>query len=700
MPVAAPTVITMTTTLPPDLDGHPRSAPVPAPGGSSAEPTRRAGRPLPAWVRGRAEDPQWVRPALLGLLVATAVLYLYGLSASGWANSFYSAAVQAGSQSWKALFFGSSDASNSITVDKPPVSLWIMGLSARLFGVNSWAILAPQALMGVASVGLLYASVRRAFTASAGLLAGLVLAVTPVATLMFRFNNPDALLVLLLTAAAYAIGRAVEQGRTRWLVITGALLGTAFLTKMLQALLVVPGLAVVYLLAGPRTVLRRFSQLLIGLVAMVASAGWYIAIVELWPASSRPYIGGSQHNSILELTLGYNGLGRLTGNETGSVGGGGGGGAGGTSMWGSTGIGRMFGSEVGTQVAWLIPAALILAGATFWFARRAPRTDRIRAQLLIWTTWLVVTGLVFSFMQGIFHSYYTVALAPGIAGMVGIGAVVLWRRRDELVAKAVLAVALAVTAAWGYVLLDRTPTFLPWLKVVVLVAGLVAAAAIAMPTMSRTVASLIAVVALTAGLAGPIAYSIDTAGKATTGSIVSAGPGGAFGPGGQGGPGGGRAGGPGRTRPNGMPPGMGTGFGAGAGTGTGTTARGAGGIGGLLSGSTSNAALTAALKTGAYTWAAAAVGSNEASGYQLASGRPVMAIGGFNGSDPSPTLAQFQSYVAQGRIHYFIGGGGMGGRSMGGSNSSAAIATWVTAHYTATSIGGTTVYDLTAAPSS
>src|SRR4051812_5520089 len=454
----------MTTTLPPgysrDLE-TPSAAtpPAPAPPATAQRPRRH----LPRWLRGRAEDPAWVQPSLLALLVATAALYLYGLSASGWGNSFYSAAVQAGSQSWKALFFGSSDAANSITVDKPPVSLWVMGLSARVFGVNSWAILAPQALMGVASVGLLYASVRRAFAPSAGLLAGLVLAVTPVATLMFRFNNPDALLVLLLVAAAYATGRAVEQGRTRWLVLAGVLIGFAFLTKMLQALLVVPGLAAVYLLAGPSTVLRRIHQLLLGGLAMVASAGWYIALVELIPASSRPYIGGSQHNSILELTLGYNGFGRLTGNETGSVGGGGPGGGGpggaGGAMWGETGIGRLFGTEIGGQVAWLIPAALLLAVATLWFARRAPRTDRIRAELLIWTGWLLVTGLVFSFMQGIFHAYYTVALAPAIAGMVGIGAVIVWRHRAEIAARAVLAVTLSITAAWSYVLLDRTPEF-------------------------------------------------------------------------------------------------------------------------------------------------------------------------------------------------------------------------------------------------
>jgi 4-amino-4-deoxy-L-arabinose transferase-like glycosyltransferase len=661
-------------------------------------------------VRGRADDPSWVRPALLSLLVATAVLYLYGLSASGWANSFYSAAVQAGSQSWKALFFGSSDASNSITVDKPPVSLWVMGLSTRLFGVNSWAILAPQALMGVASVGILYAAIRRAVTPAAGLLAGLVLAVTPVATLMFRFNNPDALLVLLMVIAAYSVARAVEAGKTKWLVATGVLIGFAFLTKMLQALLVVPGFAAVYLLAGPRTLGRRIVQLLIGGAAMVASAGWYIALVELIPAADRPYIGGSQHNSILELTLGYNGFGRLTGNETGSVGGGGAGGpGGGGGMWGSTGIGRLFSSEVGSQIAWLIPAALLLALGTFWYARRAPRTDRIRAQLLIWTSWLLVTGLVFSFMAGIFHPYYTVALAPAVAGMVGIGAVVLWRQREEIVGKAFLAVSLAVTAAWAYVLLDRTPTWHPWLRVAVLVAGLLAAAAVALPLLTRRVAVVVAVVAVAAGLAGPIAYSLDTATTGKSGSIVAAGPAGAFGPGG-GRPGGaGGFGGAGRRQGGftGTPP---AGFGAGrpgtgtgqpgTGTATGTAGRGAmSGAGGLLNGSTPGAAITSLLKSGAsgYTWAAAAIGSNSASGYQLASGKPVMPIGGFNGSDPSPTLAQFQAYVHAGRIHYFIAGGGFGGRggAMGGSSDSSQISTWIEANYHSTTVDGVTVYDLT-----
>jgi len=286
----------------------------------------------PAAARARLR--RWERPALLALLVATAALYLYGLGRSGWANSFYSAAAQAGSASWKAFFYGSSDAASSITVDKTPAALWVMALSVRIFGLSSWSILVPQALMGVGSVALLYATVKRWSGPVAGLIAGAVLALTPVAVLMFRFNNPDALLVLVLVAAAYATVRATERASARWLVLAGALVGAGFLTKMLQALFVVPALAVVYLVAAPTTVRRRIGHLLAAGLALLVSAGWWVAIVELVPASARPYIGGSQHNSILELILGYNGLGRLTGDETGSVGGGA---FGGTGMWGQTG---------------------------------------------------------------------------------------------------------------------------------------------------------------------------------------------------------------------------------------------------------------------------------------------------------------------------------------------------------------------------
>ncbi|WP_082556340.1 glycosyltransferase family 39 protein [Aeromicrobium sp. Root472D3] len=671
------------------------SAPTPTPRRDATAP---AAPPAPSrahrlW-RGREDDSPLVRPALLGLLLATALLYLWGLGASGWANSFYAAAVQAGSESWKAFFFGSSDAASSITVDKTPMSLWPMSLSVRLFGLSSWAMLVPQALMGVASVGLLYATVRRTTqNAWASLLAGAALALTPVAVLMFRFNNPDALLTLLLIGSVYATIRAIENPAraVRWLALGGALVGFAFLTKMLQAFLVLPPLALVYLIAARVGVVTRLKHLLVAFGAMILAGGWWIAIVELWPASSRPYIGGSQDNSILELTLGYNGLGRLNGNETGSVGGGGG--------WGETGILRLFTSEIGGQVVWLLPAALVLLGLGLWFRKGAGRSDRQLTGLVVWGGWLLVTGLTFSFMAGIFHAYYTVALAPAIAALVGIGASILWERRESPVATLGAAFVIAMTSVMSFVLLDRATDFVPWLKYVVVAAGTAAAFLLVLHRLlpRRAVIAVIAT-SLAAVLVGPAAYAVDTASTAHTGSIPSAGP--STG-GGMGGPGGGRMGGMGR------PPGMTQGQGQGQTGGqtqtptapNGTPSRGGGGgAGGLLNGSESTAEINALLETDAdsYTWVAAAVGSNTAAGYQLATELPVMAIGGFNGSDPSPTLAEFEQRVADGEIHYFIGGGGFGGGGgqTGGSSSSSDIATWVADNFTAQTVDGVTLYDL------
>ena len=278
------------------------------------------------------------------------------------------------------------------------------------------------------SVLLLFAAVRRWFGPAAGLIAGAVLALTPAAALIFRFNNPDALLVLLMTAAGYAVQRAIERDRTRWLVLAGVLLGFAFLTKMMQAFLVLPGFGLAYLWAGPARLRRRLWQLLAGLGGVIAGAGWWVVIAELVPAADRPYFGGSTNNNILQLALGYNGLGRLDGSETGSIGGGGGGGGGG-GFGGATGVFRLFQSEFGGQVSWLIPAALLSLAALLWVSRRAARTSRVRAFALLWGGWLLVTGLVFSYMQGIIHPYYMVALAPAIGALVGVGAIALLRGR-------------------------------------------------------------------------------------------------------------------------------------------------------------------------------------------------------------------------------------------------------------------------------
>jgi 4-amino-4-deoxy-L-arabinose transferase-like glycosyltransferase len=752
-------------------------------------------------VRGAEGSPRWERPSLIAVLVATAVLYIVNLGVNGYANAFYSAAVQAGSSNWEAFFYGSSDAGNSITVDKPPAFLWVMDISVRLFGLNSWAILVPEALMGVASVWLLWAIVRRRFSAGAALIAAGVLASTPVATLMFRFNNPDALLVLLTLVAVWATLRGVESGRMRWVVWAGVAIGFAFLTKQLQGFLVLPVLVGVYLYAAPVPVLRRVWHLLAAAGAVVVSAGWWVAIVQLVPSGSRPYVGGSQDDSFLSLTFGYNGFGRVTGDETGSVTGGGGTGGGGAGMWGATGLTRLFGSEFASQITWLLPAALLLLVGGLVVLGFRGRTSPARATLLALGGSLLITALIFSFMGGIFHPYYTIALAPFIAGLVGIGSALLWSRRASWWARIVLAVTVLVTGWWGFVLLGEASSWQPWIRWVVIVCAVVGAVLLLVPVGSDADARLgagagagagadarvgvgaaavgagVAVAgpsdgvdaptwtvddsvpawgsaaipapgaapvssrrrwaltgraaqgvtvaaigtSIVAGLLAPAAYSIDTVTTAHTGALPSAGPsvagagfggrggfggfggrggGGGFGgrggfggagggtgtggtgtgtgtgstgtgPGGGGFPGGGFGGGTGGGGFGGGQGGTSTGAGAGTGTGTGTGTGGFGGrggfggagragAGGLLGGSTS---ISSALKkllledSSKYTWVAAAVGSNNAATYQLATQQAVMPIGGFNGSDPSPTLEEFKADVAAGKIHYFIGGG-------------------------------------------
>jgi len=596
-------------------------------------------------------QPRW---ALLALLAATAVLYLWGLGSSGWANEYYAAAVQAGTQDWKAWLFGSLDPGNAITVDKPPAALWVMALSGRLFGFNAFTMLLPQALMGVGTVALLYAAVRRCSGPAAGLIAGAVLALTPVAALMFRFNNPDALLVLLLVAAAYCTVRATETASTRWIALAGCAIGFAFLAKMLQAFLVVPGLALVFLIAAPGGLWSRLGKLLVGAAAIVVSAGWYIALVSLWPADSRPYVGGSTDNSLLQLALGYNGIQRVLGGQ-GPGGGGRPGGPGNLFFGGDPGIGRLFGQSMGTEIAWLLPAALIGLAAGLWFTRRAPRTGRVRTGLLLWGGWLLVTGAVFSFMDGIIHPYYTVALAPAVAALVGISVRELWRGKDFAQPRIVLAAMLAMTGVWSFILLDRAPDWWPVLRWMVLVGTVVLAAVLAVGAHRLGRATAVAgVVAALFGLGATAAYTVGTAAQADSGPMTMSGPGRGV-DGGPGMPGGGR--GPG-----------------------GHTA--------------DNAELADLLEGADNRWAAATVGSMTAGSLELKTGEPVMAIGGFTGADNSPTLAQFQQYVADGEVRYFIAGDGRGPR--GNSGSAVAITTWVQQNFTGIDVGGTTVYDLSA----
>ena len=686
----------------------------------------------------------WEKIGFVSLLLVTAVLYFWNLSINDYGNSFYTAAAQAGADNWTAFFFGSSDMANSITVDKTPLSLWPMMLAVKIFGLNSYSLLGPEALLGVASVALLYRTVRRHHGVPAALIAGWALALTPVATLMFRFNNPDAMLVFLMIAAVWAGLRGVEDGRWRWVVAAGAFIGLGFLAKQLQVLLIVPPLALMWLICARGGVMRRIGQLLAAGASMVAAVAWYIAAVELWPADKRPYIGGSQNNSIIELTLGYNGLGRLNGNETGSVVPGGGQGQGGA--WGETGIFRMFESAQGGQIAWLLPLALVLFVVGLWVTRTAARTSTIRASYIAWGGWLVATALTFSFMQGIFHQYYTVALAPAVAALVGAGLIDAHRSTSRVI-HTVLATSMLGSSIWAYILLNRSSDFLPWLKFVVVAAGVITFVLIMIHTFAPRLLNpkMLLVSTLVAGsltlLSGPLAYSLETVNSSNMGSIPTAGPavaGGMGGPGGQGGPGGpGGQGGPdghngnmmlptggndgntgqahGQQRPappsqNGTMPTPPNGSADGAGTpggqaGQGGPGGGQGGPGGLLGGGDASTEVTSLLTANAdsYTWVAATSGSQSAATYQLAAGYSVMPIGGFNGSDPSPTLEQFKQWIAEGKIHYYIvsdgPGGGAGGP--GGENSdsstertSSQIQSWIEENFTAQTVDGVTMYDL------
>jgi len=604
-----------------------------------------------------ARKPRWVKPSVAALLLGTGLLYLWDLAKTGWANDFYAMAVQAGTWSWKAWFFGSLDPGNVVTVDKPPFSLWVMGLSGRVFGFSSWSLLVPDALAGVASVGLLYLAVRRLSGPGAGLLAGAGLALTPVAALMFRYDNPDAFLVLLLVAGAYCVVRALEHASTKWLVLAGVAIGFGFLDKMLQAFLVLPAFVLVYAVAAPTSPGRRIGQLCAAAGAVVVSAGWWIAAVALWPVADRPYISGSTDNTVLELAFGYNGLGRIFGEGRGGGGraftppagtelpAGGRGGFG-----GQTGLTRLFSGEFGGEASWLLPAAVVGLAAGLWFTRRAPRTDRTRAALLLWGGWLVVTALVLSYMSGIIHPYYTVALAPGITATLAISARELWRGRANFAARAVLAVMLAVTAVWAFVLLARTPDWQPWVRYALLVAGAAAVVGLLFGAdRFRRLGPVVAVLGLCGALLGTTSFTLATAATAHSGGTPSSGPAVASG-------------------------------------------RGFGGPRGFGAGEVDTAVIDL-LKGATTKWAAAQSGAMQSAGLALASGRPVLAIGGFSGSDPAPTLRQFQQYVADGDIHYYVAGGrgGFGG----GRGTAGEIQAWVEQNFAPVTAGGTTVYDLT-----
>ncbi|MGR6916566.1 glycosyltransferase family 39 protein [[Actinomadura] parvosata] len=647
----------------------------------------RRGAPARALL-GAEQDPRWSRPAMWAVLAVAFVLYAWALS--GNANEYYAAAILSGTKSWKAFFFGAIDAGSFITVDKPPLALWVMGLSARIFGYGTWSMLLPQAIAGVAAVGLVFSAVRRAFTGAssaghvAALVAAVVMTLTPITVAINRDNNPDTVLVLLLVLSAWFCLEALRTGRPRSLLLAAFFVGLGFNAKMLQAYLVVPALALAYLACARTPWLKRVGHLVAAGVVLVVSSAWWMVITDLWPKDSRPYIGGSTDNTVWDLVIGYNGLGRIFGQGSGNGGGGGGG------FGGKSGAGRLFNEILAGQISWLLPFCVVtLAFAVLLRVRRATGDGGPSgASWLVWGGWLAVHYVVFSFSSGTFHPYYTTAMAPAVAALAGTGVVVMWEayRRSRAWAWG-LPLAVAVTGGWSFVVLRRTPDWLPWLAWVVLGATLVAVAALVLARVRAQVRVRVAAVALAAvvvaGLAGPAAYAVTPLRSQINGTNPTAGP--SSGRMGVGGPGGMRgrmpvgaqspdAQSPDAQFPDAQFPDAQFPGGQGQDGQPGNAERRAGfmGRGGPGGGVSDALAKYLVANQGGATWLVAVSSAQQASGLILSTGRPVIAMGGFTGSDPAMTVARLQALVSSGQLRYVLSDSG-GGPGRGNTE----VTTWV-----------------------
>ena len=583
-----------------------------------------------------------VHPELVGLVGLAALLNLWALTRNGFANTYYSAAVRSMSANWHDFLYGSFDAGGVMTVNKPPLALWIQALSVKAFGFHSASILVPQALMGVVAVVLVYDLTRRRWGRIAGSVAGLALATTPIVVAVSRHNNPDALLVLCCTAALWFTLRALEDGRTRWLVWAGVCVGLGFETKMGAALLIVPGLAAAWMWVAPRGRVAALRSTAAAGAAMVAVGGGWPLLMALTPAADRPWISGTGDNSIWSLIWGYNGLGRVNGQAGAPTGAGGGGGGG--FFGGGTGPFRLLNESLGGQAGWLLGVAVV-GGIGIAVASRLRRSDPRTGWVIAAGGAFAVTAIAFSWASGIFHPYYVSLLAPFAAALVGgtVGQVI----RDAYLARILGPLAVMGGVVTELVVLRDTPGQPGWLAPLVGVVGLGAAGALALGDTDR-----IRRTALAAGIGvlmiAPVTWSFQTLGHATSGTFPAGGPETAsLG----GGPGGGmRAGGmipPGGPTQAG-PPGMG-------GTGAAPAIPGGGG-GGMFGGDSTALAEAAAYAAANGGGTVVTASQSGAAGAIIASGSDVAGLGGFSGRESQVTVSWLANAVGSGKIRWVIAG--------------------------------------------
>ena len=556
-----------------------------------------------------------MRLAPIAIVALAAGLMLVDVTRSGYGNSYYAVGALAASHSWSALLNNAADLGGYVSLDKGPLPDWLMGLSGRAFGFGSFSVMLPDALYGIATVVVLYDAVRRALGRQIAILAALVMALTPVAVLVGRYNAPDALLLLLLVCAAWSMTVAVQSGRMRELLLCALFVGLAFNTKMLEAYLVAPALAIAFLLARRRSLARRLGELALAAgLALAVSLAWFASMM-LVPASERPYVGDSTGNSWLRLILEGNGLERVVGRS------------GAFSRNIESNLLYLFTPHLAGQIAWLLPLALVgvvVGLLTTWSSRR---TTFAFGAYVLWGAWLIVGCAVLSFSAGARHAYYTSVLAPAVATLAAAALVTLWRSaRRSLLAAVCLAIVLAGSAWLGFAVLADSADFLPWLRWVVVAGGAVAGAAALAPHVHAALRgpstmALAAAGAAVALLAGPAAYSLATATRAHTGYDPSAGP---------------------ALSESGWAV-------AAASSDASTSAQTSG-----FAGSIALLARYLSEHRAHARFLVAATDAKTADPIALATGQPVITVGGYTGSDPAPTAEQIEQLVGSRQLRYVL----------------------------------------------